>query len=62
MNSHRISHTHLQSTQADTQTENCKRVCLANALNNRQNEEKPVCNTLASILRKTLPGNRIKKP
>jgi len=26
------SHTHLQFTQADTQSKNCKRVCLANAL------------------------------
>lgn len=25
------SHTHLQATQADTQTEACKRVCLPNA-------------------------------
>ena len=36
--SHRKSHTHLQFAQAYTQTKNCKRVCLANALKYRQKE------------------------
>ena len=30
------SHTHLQATQADTQTKACKRVCLPNRTNDRQ--------------------------
>ena len=39
MNSHRISHTHLQFAQANATTKNCKRVCLANAQRDRRNEE-----------------------
>ncbi len=31
MNSQRKSHTHLQFTQANAKTKNCKRVCLADA-------------------------------
>jgi len=30
------SHTHLQATQADTQTKACKRLCLPNRTNDRQ--------------------------
>ena len=39
-NSQRKSHTHLQFTQADTQTENCKKACLTNALKDSLKEER----------------------
>ena len=34
------SHTHLQATQADTQTKACKRVCLPNRTNDRQIDDR----------------------
>lgn len=34
------SHTHLQATQADTQTKACKRVCLPNRTTDRQTDDR----------------------
>jgi len=46
MNSHQRSHTHLQFAQANTHSQNYKRVCLDNAQGYRRNEETPVCNKM----------------